>query len=600
MISLINCILVADYFNSDFKFEWTEKEPGLFHVIPAKEEIFAPDFYEHHCLDSDQVQNVVNLETFLISIYGPQRIGDPTLLYVEVNGLTDTDLIRDIVGPSEYDGLLKKAYERVEYGAKAAECIALAKSVPLEPGAVAIHLRAGDVIYSSAIRYQASVGKKAVPYQVAVALIRQLRSEGKPVLLFGQDKALCRSLAAAFDGAFADDLGVSQHEHSFFAELFDVTLMSRCSDVWGGQSFFLRLAAATMGHSVSEIYDFFGSDHRKDLILSTDIPEAVEAAASVEQKVYSLWSVAADIYHQPEFDLAAYSKATDEILRISPGDRFVSFASACANARGGNYDEAERILKDLVDRFGKKAVTVLRQTRLPISEYVYQLWPAAEANHPWSATFLISFDNSLPKTPFYLKKLLSNEEVTHSALSNRLKMELRTIKRRRKLPVANGETKPLALEAKDLPESLMKLKPKQRRRVLRDKRAVMEKMTSDRLMKKLADIETRLKSTEEKYAKSRRQIKALNKKLAVAESRLTKAGQELELANRKITDNAEKLKVNEKKLLETKKSLQKAHQRNQAITSSLAWKVTRPLRWASKVMPINKKPAKTKGPGHKA
>jgi hypothetical protein len=32
----------------------------------------------------------------------------------------------------------------------------------------------------------------------------------------------------------------------------------------------------------------------------------------------------------------------------------------------------------------------------------------------------------------------------------------------------------------------------------------------------------------------------------------------------------------------------------------LAWKVTRPLRWASKVMPINKKPAKTKGPGHKA
>lgn len=66
-----------------------------------------------------------------------------------------------------------------------ANVVAIADKMEVKPDTVAIHLRAGDVTYSFR-RFNTYLSRKAVPYQLAAALMARYRDKGQDVIIFGQ------------------------------------------------------------------------------------------------------------------------------------------------------------------------------------------------------------------------------------------------------------------------------------------------------------------------------------------------------------------------------------------------------------------------------
>ena len=205
--SMLDAIWLADRFGGRFRFHWfntaqSPQEP----VIRPRTEVFSAAFLQAHHVDiaqfrswtprplsglpmplEDALRPDSGIDCFSIT-WAPLRLQGPGLSALAAEG-RDRRAAFDAIGFSP-------ALERARR---------LAATVALPPGAAALHLRAGDVVHGP---YRAGGGHhgRVISYPIALHILRQRAEAGVPMILFGQDAALCEHAKHAHGAVLAADL----------------------------------------------------------------------------------------------------------------------------------------------------------------------------------------------------------------------------------------------------------------------------------------------------------------------------------------------------------------------------------------------------------
>jgi hypothetical protein len=350
--AMMNAMILAERFEGDFRFVWGKIGASWdrsAHVVLSKEKTFAPDFLSAYATEASAVRS----ETYH-PISGLKSIHAATRFRVGQNALST--VLPELAATLPKDAGAN-AFRRIRFSDRLERGRQAAFDIDLAPGAVALHLRAGDIIYGHS-RLVGHYARKAIPWPLAFELAAQLRSEGRIVMVFGQDAALCRCIAAMHDGVFAGDivekLGLDFHQTA----LFEITLMSRCAEVYAGDSGFALVACQIAGAPLAQISDRLSREDIRALLLSaleaddpgrparTGSPRApCPDAISDLQRAFAFWSAAS--VHAALFNPEERSRLLATAIARDPVNSIYRLARIRARLEAGAVDEAAAALSAL-------------------------------------------------------------------------------------------------------------------------------------------------------------------------------------------------------------------------------------------------------------
>lgn len=246
--ALVNAIALAEKFDARFSFAWpleihVKDENDLkFHAIDSADAFFGKAFLENHFRDKPRTNSADEVLLNNTSMSDIQNLISEGR--VKRAHLTFMNLYNSVDGSREQISRadIRKAFSRIVFSDTLEAARQAANSIPIPPNAVAVHMRAGDIVYGKYRIYE-NFTKKAVPITVIRELIRRYKQKGATVLIFGEDQGACRFLeeteGVLLSSTLSSDLGYTKSQLA----IFDITLMSRCSEIISGTSAFSIIAA---------------------------------------------------------------------------------------------------------------------------------------------------------------------------------------------------------------------------------------------------------------------------------------------------------------------------------------------------------------------
>ncbi len=342
---LINAMILAEHFGVEYKFIWPERGAGSqqHHAIVRARATFNRTFLGLHHIEKITPEEYPPLTGRL---QPPAEIR--ALLASPVKGIAVTqepiDRLIDLRELKNLRGKYRRAFYRIRFTKEALLAVESATIVPLPRNAVAVHLRAGDIIYGS-FRMSSAATHKAACYPVVKQLIMRLKAEGKNPIIFGQDQTVCRLLADKFGLVLATD--IVTYDDQLCAALSEIVVMSRCDEIYAGASGFSILAGligdkkrqSPAGEQTpQEVIDCIAGDKELDDPASP-LPALQRAYAYYMIAYVGIDAVADDIV------VAALGQALD----YDPINAFYAVNKANLEARAGNLTAAEATLKQAID-----------------------------------------------------------------------------------------------------------------------------------------------------------------------------------------------------------------------------------------------------------
>ena len=268
--ALCNALAIAEFLGLGFKFSWPAgmKDHPQFHAVRPAEMTFAPDFVAAHQVESLAAADFTEL---VKARYTPDALRD--LAAQSGHGLLvqrdDVREIMDVKAQPDWRQRFRRAFDSLPFcaGVEAAKDHALRLDMP--PDCVAIHLRAGDIVFGEH-RFRNLYSNKVVTYPVAKRLIGYLVEQGKYPLIFGQDAVTCNLLAERFGVRTAADwLGLPEAD-ALEAAIADIVLMSRCERILAGNSGFALLAAGLSGATHDNPANLLPPEQTVELIMGDE------------------------------------------------------------------------------------------------------------------------------------------------------------------------------------------------------------------------------------------------------------------------------------------------------------------------------------------
>ena len=260
--AIINAMACAEIFGGEFKFCWQSNlKNNKWHSVKSADEIFSKDFIDKYHL-SDPVRNDVKpINSFsAVSDVGAYAC-ETSLLTPEFFGRFGSDTLKN------YMASVRKSFESIKFSESIQIVINEAKSIQLAPNAVALHLRAGDIIFGN-FTLNLSYVQKVVPLSIACDLIETLKKDHKQVILVGEDQSVLAYLRDHYDNVeLASELEVrqlDQVEKSFF----DMVLMGRCSCIYAGSSGFAAAASMLYGASLRSLESTYSVEQSSKISLN--------------------------------------------------------------------------------------------------------------------------------------------------------------------------------------------------------------------------------------------------------------------------------------------------------------------------------------------
>ncbi len=361
--ALLNAIRLADLLGVEFRFSWPLRpahEPKQA-IVPA-EDFFSADFLAAHLIEHD-TSGYVALDGRAEDL-GALR---DQLTAAERGLLTPNRWLgrfidhRAVAGVS---GGFSAEFARIGFHPRIQAAIDAAGAAPLPEDTAGIHLRAGDVLHGPLLAFNRHT-PKIVPAPVARALMEGFRAEGRDVLVFGEDRELidelCHSTGAIDGGSLRPPGDLTQPE----AAMFDITLLSRCEPIIGGNSGFVRQAAIIADTSVS--------DFRK-LVPATEIVAVTRADIaqhgerySPTQRGFAWWTAyfaaRADLEASEAIELVGYAVAAD------PSNPHYRLRLAALYHRDGQDERGDAVLTDALDADASSGHPTLRSAMLLSHSY---------------------------------------------------------------------------------------------------------------------------------------------------------------------------------------------------------------------------------------
>jgi hypothetical protein len=285
-----------------------------------------------------------------------------------------------------------KAFSRIEFSDKIRRALDLAKRPEVSPDAIALHLRAGDIIYGSH-RFTGRFTHKVASYRLVSAFAAEQRARARQLILFGQDDELGRAMASAHGAIWAADLRPAELSGPAEQAFFDVGLMTRCDRFVCGRSDFAELAAAIKGRRPTFLNHHWRTSDTVDRLLSPS-PPAVEAAASYLQKAFAYWSAARLLLARDALDFPRAADCLDKALTHDPGNYFYMFVKSVALYSIGRGADADILIASMATG-DDKLIFLLANENAAMQPYLSLLRKSASGNSAW-ASLCLAFDRAAP------------------------------------------------------------------------------------------------------------------------------------------------------------------------------------------------------------
>ncbi|GHS85025.1 hypothetical protein FACS1894103_6270 [Campylobacterota bacterium] len=324
---LLNAIVLANQFNGEFRFVWTDSiDEAKYHSILSKEEIFGKSFIEQHCIDEKMLKK---LKIVTLDKVDSIQNYDAVAVHLEIQ---DNDR-----------GQYRQAFETIAFAQPLQQAKQTAKSINIDKQrSVAVHMRAGDIIYGDC-RFTKLFHAKVAPFPIVMSIIEDLQSNGYEPILFGQDDELMAHLKDKYHIRLAKEFSNPSFSSAQQA-LFDIVLMSRCAKIVAGDSFFAIEGGLIGDVPMVDPYGFFAKNLSLQIIHNA-FQKPIDIRVSNMQKAFACVSCLYILDKQyANDDISLY--LLQEAARQDPTNDLYNFILAMTYYNAGRAQDAEQTLCD--------------------------------------------------------------------------------------------------------------------------------------------------------------------------------------------------------------------------------------------------------------
>jgi hypothetical protein len=343
LAAMLDAIWLARQFDGRFAFHWPDTGVSQAqNAIEALRTVFAPRFLAEHHVGADHVASL-RLQT-IISV--PPDVGAALEAASGLDGFRVQGAMlgaeaRRRLGPARLTSEWRAAFRSIGFSPALHRARRLASAVPIARNTIALHLRAGDIVYGS-YRASGAFHGRVIAYPVAFELLRRRAEAGAPVLLFGQDRALCDHAKHAWNATLAQDFADEYGFDTVANALFEIALMSRCREIFAGNSAFSLAAARIAGKRIRPPGSIVPAPEARALIVKALQDPDDGTAPSALQKAMAAWHAV----RAGGFDLDDPTSLAmiDAAIRHDPQNPYYRAVAAIATYRSGATDVAERLM----------------------------------------------------------------------------------------------------------------------------------------------------------------------------------------------------------------------------------------------------------------
>ena len=249
--AILNAMVLAKENDGSFLFTWKTNNLD-FHATSEKNLIFNCDFQKKYLIDGQDLNNLKIHPIEKTPFITAKDFEDYKGVLVQQN-----EIVKMLPYPyANFDSKnYQTAFNEIGFSDQLIAAKSHAESIEITSKAVAIHIRAGDIVYGQYRDMPIFYGK-VTPFYLLDHVIKILVKAGSEIIIFGQDDVFCRYLADKYDALYSKELLRPEYNDSQIA-LFDVILMSKCKEVIAGHSGFSTLSEWIGGAQIKNCYQYF-------------------------------------------------------------------------------------------------------------------------------------------------------------------------------------------------------------------------------------------------------------------------------------------------------------------------------------------------------
>lgn len=235
--TILKAIVAAKVSNCHFLFSWEDigtksRKNREFHSIVDKELVFSKDFIQRHFIVKEDLDN--QQHTSLKSLSLPLGKGEEgKVCLIESRPIESINPhLKDLISWNAYED----AFKQIEFSSRYTYIMSLVDSQIQDKECIALHLRAGDIVYGIFRESDRFTGK-VIPFSIIIDMLSNIDNSGK-VYIFGQDHVQLEYLKKQFNVTLACELVVDYGLNHAETAFFEMYLMSKIPIIYAYPSAF--------------------------------------------------------------------------------------------------------------------------------------------------------------------------------------------------------------------------------------------------------------------------------------------------------------------------------------------------------------------------
>lgn len=340
--AMLNALWMSELCDAGFRFTWSDRfADDLTHAIVPAERMFGTSFLADHLIAEEDAAGIWPQTEMKRSFDSIRWTLSQTGMIASPRALL-TDVVTDM--PDADASALQRAFRRIEFSPEVNHAIAVARDTKIRPGAVALHLRSGDIFFGEYRKYL-NYTYKGITLPIAKEIVRHFVGQGQDVYIFGQDSESIAHIAQSCGGIDSDTLNTAEtakmerHQKA----IYDVVLLSRFATIVGGSSGFSRQASWIGGGTVLSPQELFPASVHHAVSMSD-----LAGHASTYHPMHLAFGYWYAFFYgrkgrPPGENIALLEKA----IAFDPDNELYYFVLSSLLARNGDEARSGEVLRDL-------------------------------------------------------------------------------------------------------------------------------------------------------------------------------------------------------------------------------------------------------------